>query len=72
MVKGKGGKKARVVVPPQVVEGLRALGNSSGLVLGWKDPVTLRRRLMALCERTGVRYKGREVHGLRHTAGTLM
>jgi len=34
--------------------------------------VTLRRRLKALCERTGVRYEGREVHGLRHTAGTLM
>ncbi|WP_407542441.1 tyrosine-type recombinase/integrase (plasmid) [Deinococcus radiomollis] len=72
VVKGKGGKKARVVVPPQVVEGLQALGTSTGLVLGWKDPVTLRRRLKALCERTGVRYGGREVHGLRHTAGTLM
>ncbi len=72
VVKGKGGKRARVVVPPQVVEGLRALGTSAGLVLGWKDPVTLRRRLKALCERAGVRYDGREVHGLRHTAGTLM
>lgn len=72
VVNGKGGKKARVVVPPQVVEGLRALGPGSGLVLGWKDPVTLRRRLKALCERTGIRYDGREVHGLRHTAGTLM
>ncbi|GAA4020132.1 tyrosine-type recombinase/integrase [Deinococcus rubellus] len=70
--KGKGDKKARVVVPPQVVEGLGALGSSSGLVLGWKDPVTLRRHLKALCVRTGVRYAGREVHGLRHTAGTLM
>ena len=77
---GKGGKKARVVVPPQVVEGLRALRQGAldrgalgqGRVLGWKDPVTLRRRLKALCERTGVRYEGREVHGLRHTAGTLM
>ena len=71
VVKGKGGKKARVVVPFQVVAGLKALG-TTGLVLGWKDPVTLRRRLKALCERTGVRYAGREVHGLRHTAGTLM
>lgn len=69
--KGKGGKRARVVVPPQVEEGLKALGSSTGRVLGWKDPVTLR-RLKALCERTGVRYEGREVHGLRHTAGTLM
>jgi len=72
VVKGKGGKKARVVVPPQVVEGLKALGTSSGPVLGWKDPVTLRRRLMALCVRIDVQYDGREVHGLRHTAGTLM
>jgi len=72
VVNGKGGKKARVVVPPQVTEGLHALGPSTGLVLGWKDPVTLRRRLKALCQRTGVRYAGREVHGLRHTAGTLM
>ena len=72
VVKGKGGKRARVVVPPQVVAGLKALGTKTGLVLGWKDPVTLRRRLKALCERTGVRYEGREVHGLRHTAGTLM
>ena len=72
VMNGKGGKKARVVVPPQVVAGLRALGTTSGRVLGWKDPVTLRRRLKALCERTGVRYVGREVHGLRHTAGTLM
>lgn len=72
VIKGKGGKRARVVVPPQVVVGLRAMGTSTGRVLGWKDPVTLRRRLKTLCERTGVRYEGREVHGLRHTAGTLM
>jgi len=72
VVNGKGGKRARVVVPPQVVAGLQALDTSTGRVLGWKDPVTLRRRLKALCERTGVRYEGREVHGLRHTAGTLM
>ena len=72
VVNGKGGKKARVVVPLQVVEGLKALGTSTGLVLGWKDPVTLRRRLKQLCGQTGVRYDGREVHGLRHTAGTLM
>ena len=70
--KGKGGKKARVVLPPQVGAGLQVLGTSVGLVLGWKDPVTLRRRLKELCVRTGVRYEGREVHGLRHTAGTLM
>ncbi|THF69303.1 site-specific integrase [Deinococcus sp. Arct2-2] len=72
VVNGKGGKKARVAVPPQVVEGLKALGPSTGLVLGWKDPVTLRRRLKALCDRTGIRYDGREVHSLRHTAGPLM
>lgn len=72
VVNGKGGKKARVVVPKQVVDGLKTLGASTGRVLGWKDPVTLRRRLKNLCERTGVRYDGREVHGLRHTAGTLM
>ena len=72
VVNGKGGKKARVVVPRQVVDGLKTLGTSTGRVLGWKDPVTLRRRLKNLCERTGVRYGGREVHGLRHTAGTLM
>lgn len=72
VIKGKGGKKARVVVPPQVVDELRALGPAQSLVLGWKDPVTIRRRLKKLCEHTGVRYTGREVHGLRHTAGTLM
>lgn len=27
-------------------------------------------RLQRLCERAGVRYEGRHVHGLRHTAGT--
>lgn len=43
VLNGKGGKKARVVVPLQVIDGLRALGTSTGLVLGWKDPVTLRR-----------------------------
>ena len=72
MVKGKGGKRARVVMAPQVVDALQALGTQRGLVLGVKDPVTLRRRLKGLCGRTGVRYTGREAHGLRHTAGTLM
>jgi integrase/recombinase XerC len=72
VVNGKGGKRARVVVPPQVAAVLQALGPSTGLVLGWKDPVTLRRRLKALCARTGVRYAGRAAHGLRHTAGTVM
>ena len=71
VAEGKGGKEARVV-PPQVIAGLRALGTTSGLVLCWEHSVTLRRRLKALCERTGVQYVGREVHGLRHTAGTLM
>jgi integrase/recombinase XerC len=33
-------------------------------------PARARERLQRLCAAAGVRYTGREVHGLRHTAGT--
>ncbi|ULH17814.1 tyrosine-type recombinase/integrase (plasmid) [Deinococcus sp. KNUC1210] len=39
-------------------------------LLTWRTRKSTRLRLLHLCERAGVRYEGREVHGLRHTAGT--
>lgn len=39
-------------------------------LLTWRNRITVRRHIVQLCERAGIRYEGREVHGLRHTAGT--
>ena len=39
-------------------------------LLTWRTRKSTRLRLLHLCERACVRYEGREVHGLRHTAGT--
>lgn len=39
-------------------------------VLTMRTRRSLEDRVMRLCERAGVRYDGRHVHGLRHTAGT--
>lgn len=39
-------------------------------VITLRTPRAVENRLQRLCERAGVRYDGRHVHGLRHTAGT--
>ena len=40
-------------------------------MLPWRE-LTVRNRFRSLCDRAGVPYEGREVHGLRHAAGTQM
>ncbi|UQN09430.1 tyrosine-type recombinase/integrase [Deinococcus sp. QL22] len=39
-------------------------------LLAWRHRITVRRHIVRLCELAGIRYEGREVHGLRHTVGT--
>lgn len=39
-------------------------------VLTMRSRDTVERTMQGVCERAGVQYEGREVHGLRHTAGT--
>lgn len=39
-------------------------------ILTFRTRRSVEDRLIACCERAGVRYEGRHVHGLRHTAGT--
>lgn len=72
-VVGKGGRVRDVPAACALLEALAAIRPPSPdpdeHVLGF-GPGRARRRLRALCQRAGVRYEGREVHGLRHTAGT--
>lgn len=72
-VVGKGGRVRDVPVADAViraVSGLRTVNVSpDDGVLGF-GTAAARNRLRRLCHRAGVRYVGRQVHGLRHTAGT--
>lgn len=76
---GKGGKKRRVYAPAQLFSLLaevRTLAvtrkRRATFVLPWSKADTVRLHLQTLCISAEVRYQGREVHGLRHTAGTRL
>ena len=72
-VHGKGGRIRDVPAANAVLEALDAIrpahAQADARVLGF-GPARARARLKALCDVAGVRYAGRQVHGLRHTAGT--
>ncbi|MDZ7800787.1 MAG: tyrosine-type recombinase/integrase [Trueperaceae bacterium] len=72
-VVGKGGRIRDVPAAGALLDALQAIRPESSdpgaRVLGF-GPARARIRLRDLCGRAGVRYTGREVHGLRHTAGT--
>jgi len=72
-VTGKGGRIRDVPAAGALLDALRRIRPESAdcgdRVLGF-GPGRARARLRALCRRAGVRYQGREVHGLRHAAGT--
>ena len=71
--KGKGGKTARVAMTRRLKEALqkcpRAAQEENSHVLPYRA-YRARERFQKLCLRAGVPYEGREVHGLRHGAGT--
>jgi integrase/recombinase XerC len=70
------GKGRRVRDVPAASALLAALADIRPAGVAESDPVLpfgparARERLQRLCTTAGVRYSGREVHGLRHTAGT--
>lgn len=76
MVRGKGRAGYREAAPlsRRTEQAIRAwlpnLPEGEVHLLLWRTRKTVRDHIVRLCERTGVRYEGREVHGLRHTAGT--
>lgn len=71
--KGKGGKTARVAMTRRLRETLRDCprdaADPNGFVLPFRA-YRARERFQRLCLVAGVEYKGKEVHGLRHGAGT--
>lgn len=86
VVLGKGRKRATVALSEVLTGALVRLktrpdgrkrsttasgGRDASFILPWRE-LTIRNRFKALCERAGVPYEGREVHGLRHAAGTQM
>jgi integrase/recombinase XerC len=72
-VRGKGGRVRDVAAAGALLDALAAIRperpEPEARVLGF-GAGRARERLRALCRRAGVRYAGREVHGLRHTAGS--
>lgn len=72
--RGKGGKRREVSVSRSAQAALerwmQATPQLTEYVLSWRSTRNVDRQLEALCERTGVRYDHRHVHGLRHSAGT--
>jgi integrase/recombinase XerC len=70
---GKGGKTARVAMTRRLRETLhecpRDAADLKGFVLPFRA-YRARERFQKLCLLSGVEYKGKEVHGLRHGAGT--
>ena len=71
--KGKGGKTARVALTRRLKAALAALPRDAADLNGFVLPFRVyrtRERFQKLCLRAGVPYEGREVHGLRHGAGT--
>ena len=63
---GKGGKTRRVKLSASLVQALRQWGRGKGVLFG-TSPTAARKRLLRLCKRANVEYKG--YHALRHTAG---
>lgn len=76
MVRGKGRAGYREAAPLShraklaIRAWLPSVPDREPHLLLWRTRKTVRDHIVKLCERTGVRYGGREVHGLRHTAGT--
>lgn len=74
LVQGKGGKRAWVPCSDRLLTALRKLYNlrrNEELALPYRD-YRGRERFQKLCLAAGVQYEGREVHGMRHGAGTLI
>jgi integrase/recombinase XerC len=86
VILGKGRKQATVALSEVLAEALTRLkgrpegrkryltktgARDASFVLPWRE-LTIRERFRKLCARAGVPYQGREVHGLRHAAGTQM
>lgn len=86
VVFGKGRKRATVALSERLVSALERLrfrrehrkryttksgARDASFVLPWREQA-IRERFKRLCLRAGVPYQGREVHGLRHAAGTQM
>lgn len=76
MVRGKGRAGYREAAPlsqraeQAIRTWLPSVPDKEPHLLLWRTRKTVRDHILSLCERAGVRYEGREVHGLRHTAGT--
>lgn len=74
IVTGKGQRRQAVALSRTAVSTLRAwLTMSPGYgphVLAIRTRRGVEKALLRTCEATGIQYQGREVHGLRHTAGT--
>ena len=71
--KGKGGKTARVAMTRRLRETLRYCPRDAADLNGFVLPFRAyraRERFQKLCLVAGVEYQGKEVHGLRHGAGT--
>jgi integrase/recombinase XerC len=73
-VTGKGSKTATVHLSGTLWAELGAVppGERVGTVLPWVNQKTVRDVLRHLCLISGVRYEGRQVHGLRHAAATML
>ncbi len=70
---GKGGKTARVAMTRRLRETLRDCPHDAADLNGFVLPFRTyraRERFQKLCLLAGVEYSGKEVHGLRHGAGT--
>ena len=72
--KGRGGWSERAPLSRRGVKAIKlwlaVAPAENEFLLTWRTCKSTHLRLLHLCERTGVRYEGREVHGLGHTAGT--
>ena len=73
MRKGKGRKTARVATTRRLRKTLRMPPRDASDLNGFVLPFLAyqaRERFQKLCRLAGVEYSGKEVHGLRHGAGT--
>ncbi len=74
LVVGKGGKKAWVPCSDRLMDALRELYKlrpDEERILPYRS-YRARERFQQVCLKAGVQYEGRGVHGLRHTAGTII
>ena len=71
-VTGKGRKTAVVHLSESlcVMLGSTEPGERTGYVLPWRNPKSVRLCLRSICQRAGVNYERRQVHGLRHSCAT--